>query len=179
MSRAARWDFVSPFRLNGCVPDSFTAVQDPANRTTAFASGLAMIARRTRSHDCPLMGERAFLLTPRYESPATTLRINEWARLAGVRVVETFKPVVTRKIIKRTLPGYHSWNDEGERIPVQIDVWRRVGAPTVAQFLRGPGRKGRWVIFTWGHAQAGINGRPKCDVKMRSRVRYAARVEAA
>jgi hypothetical protein len=175
--KKSTWDFVSPYFENGCVPDSFTAVQDKANRTTAFSANLGVVARRTRSRDFVLRGARAFLFCNDNASPATAGRINEWARISGLRVVDIFRPAVRIKVIKRTLPGYHTWNDEGERVPVKIEVCRRVGRPTVAQFLRSTGRRGRWVIITSRHMQASVNGRPKCDARLRSRVRFAARVE--
>jgi hypothetical protein len=171
----ARWypvGFDNPFVRNGCVPLAFTALQPIATRTADFALSLARQAQRTRARDGDDM-----LLNRTFGSPATQWRIHQWAALAGLRVVETFKPEYELVEAARTLPGYHHYDDDGNRVPLKITTYRRVGRPTVAQFIRGKGRKGRWLILTKRHAQACINGRLRGSVSKRDRVHFAARVD--
>lgn len=173
-----RWfdpGFVNPFTRKHCVVIALTALQAKGNRTAEFARGLAVLAQRTRSKR---KSECDYLLTPDGSSWATEWRIAEWAQIAGLKVVETYRPVYHFVEGSRELPGYHTWDDDGNRIPVRITITKRVGRPTVAQFLRTKGRRGSWFILTDSHAQASRNGRALGSVSKRDRVHFAVKVEA-
>lgn len=173
MNRGARWfdpGFANPFPRNGCVPMAFAAVQRKGLRTTAFAMHLAATARRTlasfsRGSACE------YLLNAKGSSWYTEQRIDDWARIAGVEIVARHKPEVTVRYVENK-----NFNEDYD------PYWRREnrvlsGRPTVAQFLRSRGRRGTWIIFTNGHAQASRAGRPLGTVSVRDRVHFAVRVE--
>lgn len=157
--------FVNPFDRNHCAVIAMTLVQGPANRTPEFARGLAVLAQNTRSRGLPLLNSTG-------GAPACRSRIFDWARIAGLKIVETFDP----KIVYTNGTPRERWSNRvGDYIVVYPVV--RTGQPTVAQFARTKGRKGRWFVLTVGHAQAVVNGRIYNTRRTRSRVYFAVRVE--
>jgi len=153
--RLAPLGFDNPFERKHCVVLAFTCVGPKPSAKNAV--GLADCAYR-RIH--PVL-DGITLLNRGGGARGTFLAINEWARLAGVRVVEEYEPDDSLTI------GF-----SGGR-----EVYKRVGRPTIRQFQRGKGRRGRWIVFTDGHAQAVINGKVRGWYGARSRVHRAFRVE--
>lgn len=159
--------FVNPFERNHCAVVSMTLVQEPANRTPEFARGLAVLAKSTCTNgNWPL-------LTAGGSAAACKRRIHDWARIAGLKIVEVFNPEVT---YTNDSPRERWSNRMGDFVTVY--PVKRVGQPTVAQFARTKGRKGRWFVLTVGHAQAVINGRIYNTLHRRTRVYFAVRVES-
>lgn len=158
--------FVNPFERNHCCPVAWTLVQDVANRTPDFARDLAVLARTTRTRGLPLLSSGG-------SAASVKARIHDWARIAGLKIVEVFTPQVEYTNDRPRTRWSHRAGDFITVYPV-----RRIGRPTVAQFARAKGRKGRWFILTTGHAQVSLNGRIYGTFKTRARVYFAVRVEA-
>lgn len=139
----------SPFSQHHCVPIAWANVKD--------------VGRTSRARFAVELAESAYIrLIPGWGVPMLKRRGSAiggceelWAALARMRIVQTVKWAVVCHTDDRT---------------------RRIGRPTVAQFARSHPR-GRWVVFTRGHAQAVVSGRYRGRVGPRSRVRLAIRVE--
>lgn len=158
--------FVNPFAEKHCAVIAMTLVQEPANRTEEFARGLAVLAKSYMTNG------RWPLLTAGGSAAACKRRIHDWARVAGLRIVEVFEP----KVVYTNGTPRERWSS---RMGDYITVYpvKRLGQPTVAQFARTTGRRGRWFVLTVGHAQAVVNGRIYNTRRTRSRVYFAVRLD--
>lgn len=150
--------FKNPFTDAHCVPLAFTACT--LHPSAERAQVLAFMARQAPN---AIYGHRA-LLTRAGGSGATLYNVDAWARLAGLKVVETYRPEVRYQEVER--------NDQYGGTTFVV---RRQGAPTVAQFARTH-KTGRWVVLTPCHAQALVNGKVRGWSAPRSRVRGAVRL---
>lgn len=147
----------SPFERMHCVPIAFANVST-SRRKARLAVEVADVAYGRVIHD-----GRA-LLARKGSSPQHTYSI--WATLFNYRVAARYEPVV-RYVEQED----GRWNSRtGYRV-------RRIGRPTLAQFARTTGRRGRWIVFTPQHAQAVVNGAIRGYASPRQRVRYAIRIE--
>lgn len=153
--KLAPFGFDNPFTRAHCVPLAFTCVgPKPSAKFAVILADSAYGRVHPALWDCRLLKRSG-------GAPAAKLAVDEWARLALVRIVERYEPDDTLTI------GYRGGRE----------VYKRVGRPTVTQFRKGRGRRGRWVVFTDGHAQAVINGKVRGWFGARSRVVAAFRVE--
>lgn len=159
MSRGWRWYVnggidASPLGPRHCVPLAYANVHS-TRKKARFA---AEIAAQARSRVTPT--GRA-LLNFNGGSPARTEEL--WARLCHYAIVERveFENEVTI--------GFRAGRE----------IFKRHGRPTLAQFARSTGRRGRWVVYTDGHAQAVVAGKIRGWASPRQRVHYAVRVEAS
>lgn len=168
--------FSNPFQKNHCVVLAFTVLR---NGTADDALKLAETAKRTRASQ---FGDRfgsAFLIDRNGASTNTAGRISRWGDITGLRYIEKFEPAFEYKRTRRKLRGYYTWDDDGNHVPATIEVVQRVGRPTLAQFLRTTGRRGRWFVLVRAHAVAVINGKAYGNCEARSRVHIAFRMEQA
>ena len=156
----SRWSFTNPFPRNGCVP---CALAHLAGKGAVWAAALAATAATTDAGHGFLIRKHggAYMVRPGEEKlydwlsgrgwiaqPDRARR--EWCRLAGLRGTEV--------------------------VQYPRRSWDGVGAPTVTQFAKTH-RRGRWLVLTYNHAIALIEGRYYGDWAARSRVYCAVQVE--
>lgn len=163
MARGWRW-FTnggiekSPFTFRHCVPLAFANVSTVRSKAK-FAVLLADAARvKVWDHD-----DSRTLLTPNGGAPFGSYP--QWCELARYRIVENYRPEPRFTEVAYTDGwGEHRWRS-------------RSLTPTLAQFARTTGRRGRWIVYTNRHAQAVVNGKIRGWASPRQRVVRAIRIE--
>ena len=140
----------SPFPGKHCVPLAFASCS--AQPTPIKAKEIAVRAKARG------------ILSKKGGAVNVQARRHAWASLAGLRIVEWYIPDITVR--------YRDWGYFSSRRTV-------TGRPTLAQFLATRGRTGRWVVQTYKHCQAVVDGVLVQYGTPRSRVIQAWRVEEA
>lgn len=144
------WD---PFERNHCVVTALTNVAR-VRAKAAFARSLAESAYSVPGFaGAPLLRRSGM-------ARGVTFVIEKWTALAGLRLVETYRP--TREWRSSMYGG--------------VEVKRIAPRPTLARFAREH-RKGAWLVLVRRHAVAVVNGRILGSYSPRSRIEIAFRME--
>ena len=164
MSKFNDLGFNDPWHFNHCVPLAFTAARE--DRSTEFAISLAKSARTFPNPDAPRLTLLSMKGGSTSYNPPSLAWVHAWANLAGLRVMESYEP-------SRAVESVRVVNIYGRR---RYRAMRRL-ALTLEQFRHERGAAGMWIVMTYCHAQAVVDGVVRGFHKPRSRVTRAWRVE--